>query len=473
LQAERIFHLADLLSFAELSGDYNPLHTDPIAARRTQFGNCVAHGVLVLLWALETYQRQTGSRRKWSRVNARFLRPILADLKISATGENKSENQSSLVVMEGGRTMLQCELDWEMQGMPISQVPLNSKTPPREDPDLIQSKEAKSVEGTLELHWPRELGTRLFPTLASTQNPASIAALLASTRVIGMKVPGAHSIFLQADLSFGSFPDASDLFSFKVSEYRQSSQRLAIALQGKSSKGVLWALFRPPPVVQPDMATVKQRVPNSLFAGRRVIVIGGSRGLGEMAAKVLAAGGAEVALSYRTGRTDAERVATDIVNQGGKAKSFELDVESGGWETTLGTHCKSFDHLCYFATPPIVGGDGTGFDQSIFEKFCSVYVKGLVSLSQWLAKSNAGQFGVFNPSSVYVEVPPLRNLEYACAKGASEACCNWLKTAYPKARVHVARFPRLATDQTASFLAAGEHDTLEAVLKELLAWTAH
>jgi len=99
-----------------------------------------------------------------------------------------------------------------------------------------------------------------------------------------------------------------------------------------------------------------------------------------------------------------------------------------------------------------------------------VYVQGLISLGQWLAKNNSGQFGVFNPSSVYVEAPPLRNLEYACAKAASEACCNWFRTAYPKAWIHVARFPRLSTDQTASFLATGEHDTLETVLKELTAW---
>jgi len=30
--------------FAELSGDYNPLHVDPLYARRLQFGNTVIHG---------------------------------------------------------------------------------------------------------------------------------------------------------------------------------------------------------------------------------------------------------------------------------------------------------------------------------------------------------------------------------------------------------------------------------------------
>ena len=106
----------------------------------------------------------------------------------------------------------------------------------------------------------------------------------------------------------------------------------------------------------------------------------------------------------------------------------------------------------------------------LFEKFCDVYVAGFVNVAQWLAKQNAGQFALFNASTVYVETPPLRNLEYAAAKAASEACCRWLTGAYPKARVYAARFPRLNTDQTASFLSAGEHDNLETVLAELSAW---
>jgi len=222
--------------------------------------------------------------------------------------------------MEGGRTMLQCDIAWEAKSAPNSQIPLETNAPPRERPETVQSKDAKSVQGTLPLYWPEEPGTRLFPTLASTQDAASLAAMLASTRVIGMKVPGEHSIFLQIDLAFGSFPDAPVPFAFRVAEFRQSSQRLGIGIQGKGCRGTLWSLFRPAPVIQPDMAIVKQHVPENRFAGRRVIVIGGSRGLGEIAVKILAAGGAEVALSYRTGREDGERVAADVVKVGGKQR---------------------------------------------------------------------------------------------------------------------------------------------------------
>ena len=39
---------ADIVSFAGLSGDFNPLHTDEEYARKTPFGKRVAHGLLGL-----------------------------------------------------------------------------------------------------------------------------------------------------------------------------------------------------------------------------------------------------------------------------------------------------------------------------------------------------------------------------------------------------------------------------------------
>ncbi|MGE5145227.1 MAG: MaoC/PaaZ C-terminal domain-containing protein [Candidatus Eiseniibacteriota bacterium] len=54
IRAYRVFTQADFDRFAEISGDDNPIHVDPVFSAETRFGRTVAHGMLLYsaLWAL-------------------------------------------------------------------------------------------------------------------------------------------------------------------------------------------------------------------------------------------------------------------------------------------------------------------------------------------------------------------------------------------------------------------------------------
>jgi acyl dehydratase len=71
---------ADLVGFAGVSGDFNPLHTDAVFASGTMYGERIAHGALVLSLATGLRQRAglfDGTLMGLLEIrNWRFVRPV-------------------------------------------------------------------------------------------------------------------------------------------------------------------------------------------------------------------------------------------------------------------------------------------------------------------------------------------------------------------------------------------------------------
>ena len=81
----RRFQASDQDAFARLSGDHNPLHVDPLAARRLIFGGPVVHGVHLLLWALDVFVRPT--KVSITNLSVQFVAPILVGAEVALDGE--------------------------------------------------------------------------------------------------------------------------------------------------------------------------------------------------------------------------------------------------------------------------------------------------------------------------------------------------------------------------------------------------
>jgi 3-oxoacyl-[acyl-carrier protein] reductase len=62
------------------------------------------------------------------------------------------------------------------------------------------------------------------------------------------------------------------------------------------------------------------------MTSRRVLVTGASRGIGKACALLLGSAGYDVTVHYRSGKTEAEAIAQQIIAQGGSASTLQFDV---------------------------------------------------------------------------------------------------------------------------------------------------
>ncbi len=69
--------------FAYLTGDFNPIHWIPAAARAAGFKNCILHGFATMARAIETLQdvRFSGDRSRLHAVEVKFTRPLVLPAK--------------------------------------------------------------------------------------------------------------------------------------------------------------------------------------------------------------------------------------------------------------------------------------------------------------------------------------------------------------------------------------------------------
>ena len=111
-----------------------------------------------------------------------------------------------------------------------------------------------------------------------------------------MKCPGLNSIFSRIKLDFNSNSSVSDQGLLHYAEMHKDARVgiLKLSVEAQGMNGFLDTFFRPPPVIQPSYQDVCANVTKNIFSSQRALVIGGSRGVGEITAKILAAGGADV-----------------------------------------------------------------------------------------------------------------------------------------------------------------------------------
>lgn len=452
----RVFTHDEQLAFARLSGDYNPIHLDPILARRLMFGRTVLHGLHLVLWAVDLWLGGRTSPVRLKSIRVEFRRPASAGQAIECSYLVNAMDHAKIELTSAGLSVLTVE--FHVEADTAEEIEMPESIPHAVEANETPVEDLRQCNGRLPLLLDREAASKSFPNVTRLLPAGQIAALLATTRLVGMHAPGLHSIWRGFQLSDRSLDGAPEL-RYQAVNFDERFSLLDLRIDAPGLSGTVATGVRPRPTVQTAYAAVRAGIAADVFHGERALVIGGSRGLGEVAVKLLAAGGADVRFTYHRGEDDANRVAHEITEGGGSAACFGYDVLGssntlvhglGAWRPTL---------LCYFATPFIFAGTQGRFSAELFRTFCDFYVTGFHQT--FVAMNEVSR--VLYPSTVAIEAPPPNLAEYAAAKAAGESLCRSLALAHPDRRFVCPRFPRLATDQTATLLKVPVADPIEPV----------
>lgn len=456
----RVFSGADQAAFAALSGDRNPLHLEPEVARRTIFGRCVAHGVHQALWALEAWLAGGDEGRALVSLEAKFLHAVGIDEAVRCV----VAEESVLEIFAGARVAARVRVRWEKNPAADMAIPPSGA---ERACRVWPIEEMAGANGELEIFCDPVCAREMFPALAARLPASQLAALLATTRLVGMECPGWHSIFSSLQLRFAAARGEPRL-RWRVERAATHLGLVQLAVEGPGVTGSLQALLRPAPVAQASAVEVAWRVRRGEFAGQRALIIGGSRGLGEVTAKIVAAGGGAVCVTYWRGAADAERVCAELRGIGcdASARRFEVvadELPELPWTPT---------HLYYFATPQITIERATAFSPGKFAVFCACHVEGFARTLLAVLARGGEMLTVFYPSTIFLDEPAPGVAEYCAAKAAGEALGRQLAQRFPALRFYAPRLPRMTTDQTAGLVAVPAADPLATLLAALRALDA-
>ena len=436
--AERSFSASEQQLFASFSGDFNPIHLNPVYARRTIAGQCVVYGVYAVMWALDTFLSIEAQAPSSIRVN--FLKPIFLDESVSCFWDAKNKK---LEICDNSVVLTEIVLSFDKNITPFL-VDLRHgpvfKTPLDRDLDAIKIRETQD----LYFRGEGKLATTMFRCLSSVYSNETCCEIATISEVIGMQVPGLHSMLLSLDIAF-AYQDC--IPSFSVKDVHEKFNILRLAIDGQSLSSEVKALLRPKSPQGISLLSYKHKVKPLEFEAVRALIIGGSRGLGECVAKLIALGGGETVITYALGHEDALQVAGDIGDHGSKSSAIKFRVPDDVHRLDdLG----EFNQVYYFATPKIFSKRGVNYDENTYLTFQHIYVEGFKRIVEHF-KSCERKIAIYYPSSIAISEPIPELAEYIKAKKEGEQLCKEMNDFATTIIIH-SRVPRTETDQTVAVI---------------------
>lgn len=461
----RAYSQEDQHAFADLSGDHNPLHVNRSVARRTLAGGLAVHGIHQVFSAFElllAYLESQGSDEgAIAGFNAQFLKMVLVGERVDFHLEKMEKREHRIVVRRSIEVVSRITIK---MGNRQDRIDANLGPVLKRVPAELALKTICTQAGCFDLGLESDRAWKMFPRTMDMMGNVRMASTLGLSRLIGIHCPGLNSIFAEANIQFcrDTNPQA---INYRVEQVDARFGRIEMAVRNVSLQGKLIAFMRPPPQAQPAMAEVVNVVQRDSFTRSIALIVGGTRGLGEITAKIIAAGGGLPIISYFQGDEDAERVRSEINCQGGRCAVIPLDVRDFSSEAVLELmgRQKGVKTCYYFATPKIEKGMRGLLNPDLLQKYREIYVICFERLISAMSQNSSQKMRIFYPSTGLINSKSDEFKEYILAKECGEELSKKLNKLRDM-EIMVERLPLMKTDQTQAILSLDAQDSLEVML---------
>src|SRR5208337_2593671 len=133
-----------------------------------------------------------------------------------------------------------------------------------------------------------------FPHASAALHPRRLSGLAQTSRLVGMVCPGLHSMYARLSVDLTQELGAPDGICFRTIRVDDQFRLVEMAVEGNGLVGEIASFVRHSPIEAPKMDEIARHVRPDEFATTAALVAGGSRGLGAIIAKLIAAGGGHV-----------------------------------------------------------------------------------------------------------------------------------------------------------------------------------
>jgi hypothetical protein len=228
----RSFSLENIRRFATVSGDPNPVHIDPEFAARTYPGAVAAHGLHLVLWALDTLppEQTAGLSNGLKTV---FQRPVVVGDEVQLDCAQPG------VVRLRRRGEAMATIKFGGARPPEPWGPAASAHAPSHPPVVGQPPESfQDLSGALRLPDGRDELLATFPNIGKRLSPRVLQGLAGVATVSGAVLGGVTTEFSAAF----SDDNRGDGMEYRVLSYHPALRRFELAFHGYGLIGKVAAM---------------------------------------------------------------------------------------------------------------------------------------------------------------------------------------------------------------------------------------